>query len=433
MAKEVGAQLGRGSLLQRSVPGAAQQHENRSRLKVLIWFRRDLRSYDHRALEVALREGVELKACFVFDSRWQTTQPEGFSRMGPRQFRFLEQSVDELAAGLAEIGLSLERLKGDPVEAVVHYAMNQGIEEVWASEAWAFEERSDEELVGKQLKLRLFQDFTLHPELPFPIERLPKVFTEFRKQIEKRNYQPQIEGIPWTRAAEYPEREADFIDSAFPFKGGQYQALARIKNWFPNHIQRYKETRNEMLGSEFSSKLSAYLAWGCISPSTVWAEIKRFEQRHGSNESTYWLGFELLWREFFLWTWQKSPRSFYGYPKDQSKVFIQASFERWRTGNTGNRWIDAHMRELLKTGYMSNRGRQNVASFLIWDLKVDWVMGARWFEHALVDYEPCNNYGNWTYLAGVGNDPRGSRRFDPDRQQSMYDPEASHARLWLGE
>ncbi len=88
------------------------------------------------------------------------------------------------------------------------------------------------------------------------------------------------------------------------------------------------------------------------------------------------------------------------------------------------------MRELAATGWMSNRGRQNVASHLVHDLGLDWRLGAYWFEHHLLDHDACSNWGNWQYLAGVGNDPRAGRRFDPVRQAGMYDPEGAFVRHW---
>jgi deoxyribodipyrimidine photo-lyase len=88
------------------------------------------------------------------------------------------------------------------------------------------------------------------------------------------------------------------------------------------------------------------------------------------------------------------------------------------------------MRELAATGWMSNRGRQNVASYLVHDLGLDWRMGAYWFERLLIDHDPCSNWGNWQYLAGVGNDPREGRRFDPERQSGMYDPEGRFVEHW---
>ena len=105
-------------------------------------------------------------------------------------------------------------------------------------------------------------------------------------------------------------------------------------------------------------------------------------------------------------------------------------FERWRTGHTGQPLVDAGMRELAATGWLSNRMRQIVASYLIHDLGGDWRAGAAWFEHLLIDFDPCSNQGNWTYIAGRGTDPRGGRRFNTDKQTQDHDPDGHYRRLW---
>jgi deoxyribodipyrimidine photo-lyase len=102
-------------------------------------------------------------------------------------------------------------------------------------------------------------------------------------------------------------------------------------------------------------------------------------------------------------------------------------------GKTGQPFIDANMRELAATGFMSNRGRQNVASYLVHDLNVDWRWGAEYFESVLIDYDVCSNYGNWNYVAGIGNDPREDRYFNPKRQAALYDPKAEFIKRWIPE
>ena len=162
--------------------------------------------------------------------------------------------------------------------------------------------------------------------------------------------------------------------------------------------------------------------------------MKGFEERLGANEGTYWLVFELLWRDFFQFTFAKHGPALFlrkgltdALPSSDQD---QGRFQTWCEGRTGEPFIDANMRELAATGWMSNRGRQNAASFLIHDLGLDWRMGACWFERLLIDHDPCSNWGNWAYIAGVGNDPRGGRRFDPQDQAARYDPDGTYVRHW---
>jgi deoxyribodipyrimidine photo-lyase len=229
-------------------------------------------------------------------------------------------------------------------------------------------------------------------------------------------------------------------NTAFPFRGGEYAAHERLKDylWNSHNILKYKETRNGLLGTEYSSKFSAWLACGCISAQEIYFETKKFEQQVESNESTYWLIFELLWRDYFRYVMLKygtrlfKPAGISGKGSTTTEPNDAAErFDAWVNGTTGDAFVDANMRELKFTGFMSNRGRQNVASYLVHQLKLDWRRGARYFEKQLIDYDVFSNWGNWTYLAGVGNDPRENRVFNTNRQAEMYDPKGEYKKQWL--
>jgi len=211
-----------------------------------------------------------------------------------------------------------------------------------------------------------------------------------------------------------------------------------VKYWETDQISTYKETRNGLLGLDYSSKFSMYLSQGCISPKTIYSEIKKYEEERMSNDSTYWLTFELLWRDFFRLMGKKHGNTIFqigGTKKDDqfSKDESFDKFNKWAEGKTGIPFIDANMKELNQTGFMSNRGRQNVASFLVNDLGMNWLMGAEYFESLLIDYDPCSNYGNWNYVAGVGSDPRTDRYFNIYSQAKRYDPKGEFVKSWLPE
>lgn len=158
----------------------------------------------------------------------------------------------------------------------------------------------------------------------------------------------------------------------------------------------------------------------------------------GANESTYWLVFELLWRDFFRFMFKKHQTKLFQAAGITSEKTIPKSvgeklLNTWVNGTTGVGFIDANMRELQLTGFMSNRGRQNVASYLCNDLKLDWRYGAAYFEQQLIDYDVCSNWGNWAYLAGVGNDPRENRYFNIEKQAQDYDKNKAFRNLWLNQ
>jgi deoxyribodipyrimidine photo-lyase len=189
---------------------------------------------------------------------------------------------------------------------------------------------------------------------------------------------------------------------------------------------------------DYSTKLSPWLAAGCISPRRVVSDIHRYEATRVKNKDTYWLIFELTFRDYFRYYVRVHGNSVFkkhgprgrrgrgpahtcasGEPLRWS--LDEVALDKWRLGQTGNPMIDACMRELLHTGYMSNRGRQIVASFLTRDLGLDWRLGAMYFESVLMDHDVCLNWGNWTYAAGVGSDPREDRYFSVPKQTSNYD------------
>jgi len=222
------------------------------------------------------------------------------------------------------------------------------------------------------------------------------------------------------------------------FKGGETAALERLNHylWETDCIKSYKETRNGLIGANYSSKFSPWLAQGCISPKKIYHEVKKYERERKKNKSTYWMIFELLWRDFFRLMAKKHGNKIFqkGGTKgeaDERWIENRKLFEAWANGRTGVPFIDANMTELNKTGFMSNRGRQNVASFLVKDLHINWQIGAEYFESLLIDYDPASNYGNWNYVAGVGSDPRENRYFNILSQATRYDPNGDFVKLWL--
>jgi deoxyribodipyrimidine photo-lyase len=417
----------------------------------ILWFRNDQRLADNAALTAALAAHEEVLPVLIVDPRQHGPTPFGFDRCGPYRARFLREGITALDAELRSKGSALHVRIGDPATELKHLAQVWGAAVVHAQQLYAWEEQEQERAVARVLDLRLHAPNTLllPGDLPFPLHQLPHVFTTFRQKVEKlspvRPLLPGPEHIPspatWKgRCMEENVLRTGIIAedhrAVLRFTGGRTAALERLDHylWGSRALGHYKETRNALLGADNSSKLSPWLATGALSAREVWHAVKRYEAEHGANESTYWLGFELLWRDFFQFTAAKHGRELFlrggiaGKPPRGDRD--RRRFEAWCTGRTGQPFIDANMRELASTGWMSNRGRQNVASYLVHDLGLDWRMGAWWFEHMLIDHDPCSNWGNWQYVAGVGNDPREGRRFDPERQAAMYDAEGAYVRCW---
>lgn len=216
------------------------------------------------------------------------------------------------------------------------------------------------------------------------------------------------------------------------FVGGETAALARLQNWIweQDQLQHYFEVRNGMLGQAYSSKLSPWLAAGCLSPRLVYWECKRYETQRLANKSTYWLVFELIFRDFFQFQALKQGNRLFFLEgpagKRTSWDGSDEALQRWKDGRTGWPLVDANMRELRASGFMSNRGRQNVASFLVLEQKVDWRKGAEYFESVLLDHDVASNWGNWCAAAGLF----GGRlnRFNIVKQSKDYDPKGDYIR-----
>ncbi|MGV9014069.1 MAG: DASH family cryptochrome, partial [Flavobacteriales bacterium] len=419
--------------------------------RALLWFRSDLRLADNAALTAALAAHLEVLPVFVIDPAQHGASPFGFDRSASFRRQFLHEGIADLATQLASKGSALQVHVGAPHIILRQLATQWNVDAVHAQTLYGWEEQQQQRAVAAVLDLRLHAPNTLllPADLPFTMEQLPHVFTAFRTKVEKSAPVRTPVGEPdtitspptWNERMLAPD-ELPFEPcthdprSAIVFRGGRHAGLARLQHYFwdTHALSTYKQTRNGLSGPDFSSRFSPWLASGAISAREIHQAVKQYEAEHGANESTYWLLFELLWRDFFQFTAAKHGASFFqrgGLAHKPARGDQDAErFAAWCQGRTGQPFIDANMRELAATGWMSNRGRQNVASFLVNDLELDWRMGAYWFERLLIDYDPCSNWGNWQYLAGVGNDPRDGRRFDPVRQAAMYDADGAYVRHW---
>jgi len=426
----------------------------------ILWFRNDLRVHDHEPLQQAIAAQTPILPVYCLDPRHFGTTAFGFPKTGSFRAQFLVESLADLRQTLRHLGSDLILRYGRPEEELPRLAAAFDVEAVYG-----YSDRTDEEMrVEKALKatltaqgipLKTVWGHTLYhlDDLPFALEQLPELFTTFRKRVERESgvnpplrspqHLPPLPSLdpgelPTLATLDLPPLPAD-ERGVLPFRGGESEGLARVQHyiWEGDRLRTYKETRNGMLGADYSSKFSPWLAMGCLSPRYLHAQVQQYEAERVKNDSTYWLIFELLWRDYFRFICAKHGTKIFqseglqGIPIPWKQDWER--FDLWRQGMTGFPLVDANMRELATTGFMSNRGRQNVASFLTKNLGIDWRMGAEWFESLLVDYDACSNYGNWNYTAGVGNDARGFRFFNILKQSKDYDPQGEYVKHWLPE
>jgi deoxyribodipyrimidine photo-lyase len=425
----------------------------------IVWFKTDLRLEDNETLVKAVQYSDEVLPVYVLEDSLFETTFFGTNKIGNFRYQFLCESLKDLDANLRKIGSGLLVVRGKAEIELPKLVRQFNINVIYSKKEVAPEERSLDQKVEKAVwkDLCLFEQFstsTLYHalDLPFPVKKIPDVFTSFRKKIEKETSvrgvfpKPKVIKSPTIHSLVLPDysivgltKVEEDKRSAVPFKGGETEALKRLNYYLFEEklISNYKNTRNELIGKDYSSKLSLWLSNGCISPRMIYSKVKQYEEEVESNDSTYWLIFELVWRDYFRFMVKKHRNSYFlkSGIKDKgdyiSNNFDQSVFDKWKSGNTGNLFIDANMKELKLSGYMSNRGRQIVASYFCNELEQDWRYGAAYFEEQLMDYDVCSNWGNWSYIAGVGNDPRGKRIFNIEKQVKDYDPLRRFQNLWL--
>lgn len=436
---------------------------------VIYWFINDLRLHDNLALQQAIsvskQRNTWLLPVYVNDIALRANTPWGFVRTGKHRLAWTAMAVKDVSEQLLALGSQLLQLTGEPSDVLPELMMRLGAATLICEDIAApYEEAHIQSLQQLGIDVQtVWQSTLLAPEhLPFEPHEVPDVFSNFRREVERQKlaaalplatvthlpalpHQVALDSVREMANSDEHTAHSDTIlndpRSAFPwsipeFHGGERAALAHLARYCHRALPHtYKATRNGLVGADFSTKWSPWLATGALSARQAWAAICHFEAQHGATESTYWIGFELLWRDHFRWLHIKYGHRMYwqGGLSDAplpKRTHNARGFELWRTGQTGHAFIDAGMRELNATGYTSNRMRQNLASFLIHDLGCDWRSGAAWFESQLIDFDIYNNQGNWLYLSGRGTDPRGSRRFNPDKQAQDYDSDCLYRELW---
>merc|ERR1719411_406742 len=424
----------------------------------------------------------------VVDKFWfyNKTHVLGINKTGAFRCKFLKESLLDLRANLNAFNSELIIRYGSSAKIIPAIIKQYGVNSIYYHDEIHEEEQRIVKQVIKNSKNATnnriqFKSFwggntMYNPEdLPFKsIKKVPDTFTSFRKVVEKHAImQKPVDSL--TKFVCKPHPKFDDIGkctslkqfgcsvhdvkidkrTAFPFSGGETEGLDRMMSyiWGANKRNRgpivtYKKTRNQMIGSEFSTKFSPFLAHGNLSARYIAQEITKFENTTGiSNESTYWVYFELLWRDYWKFASMKHGNSIFDingpYGRSVYKPFAEKNwqwsedrqlFDKWCNGETGYPFVDAAMIELKLPGFMSNRLRQNVASFLVKELGIDWRWGAEWFESLLLDYDVASNYCNWCYIVGNGFDPMGhSRYFNINKQASSYDKNGEFVKLWLPE
>ena len=422
----------------------------------LVWFRNNLRVQDNVSLHKAVANNNKVIGIYVFDPKLFAEDKFGFKKTGKFRTKFLIESVKDLQQNLANKNITLLVFHDDYSSAISSVCNEFNVDVIYTQKECTQEEVDDNIAIKDKLDSNIkwiedYDQFLYHPDtVSKNFENIPNVFTSFRKKLEKYVKIQEIVTINTLKKENLVDNNTqiptltdlgfdDFeipTKTAFPFKGGETEALKRLNHYFfeTKKVAVYKKTRNGLIGTDYSTKFSPWLANGCISAKTIYWKVKEFEQNYEKNQSTYWVIFELIWRDYFKYISLKYGNDIFKIggilQKDYEWKSKQETIKKWIDGETRDDFVNANMIELKETGFMSNRGRQNVASYFAKELLLDWRIGAAYFESVLLDYDVHSNYGNWMYVAGVGNDPR-DRKFNTQTQAERYDTNHKYRNMWL--
>lgn len=398
---------------------------NRQKVNI-FWFRRDLRLHDNHALHQALKGDFPVLSLFIFDTEITTELDKDDPRVS-----FIYDTLKDISQKLKAHGSSLLCKQGKPVEIFKELLQDYDIQSVYTNddyEPYAIQrDKEVGELLQKEgISLHLFKDQVIFAKDDvLKSDQTPyTVFTPYKRKWLEHFSQIEIPQYPVDQWDQYIKHNFDWVklsDLGFKTSG------IKVQEYTFDHLDKYKQTR-DFPAKDMTSYLSPHLRFGTVSIREIVKQVISFPDFLS----------ELIWREFFM-------QILYHFPKVVKHNFKpkydhipwrndKAEFEKWKQGNTGYPMVDAGMRQLNTTGYMHNRVRMVVASFLCKHLLIDWRWGEAYFAEKLLDYELSSNNGNWQWAAGTGCDAAPYFRvFNPTTQIKKFDPQFTYIKKWIPE
>jgi deoxyribodipyrimidine photo-lyase len=395
----------------------------------ILWFRRDLRINDHPALLAALAESDEIIPVFILD-------PTLIKTAGSKRLAYLGQSLRHLDESLNN---SLQILVGDQITVLKELQKKYNAESVHISAEYEpYGAKRDEEVEKSGIKLiRTGSPYAVAPgRVLKPSDQSPyRVYTPFYRGWCAHGWRKPADKPKVINAVKAQVSDRNFPDWKLPdgtnlTKAGEVAAIERFKYFQKNGLDEYDVTRN-LAGIDGTSKMSAHLKWGEIHPRTLLAPL-------GESKAHDVYRKEIAWREFYADVLFNNPTTETDYyaPQFAKMRYDQPGekFKAWCEGKTGYPFVDAAMRQLLSDGWMHNRTRMVVASFLVKDLHLEWQLGERFFREHLIDYDVASNAHGWQWTAGCGTDASPYYRvFNPIEQGKRFDEDGVYIKKYVPE
>lgn len=416
--------------------------------KILVWFRNDLRLHDNEMLVEAIAKSDCILPIYFFDPRHFESTSFETEKTGARRAQFLLESVSSLRTAFQKLGGDILLIQGKPEEHIPAIVEQLEISEVYHHREVGPEETIistyvEDALWKQRINLKHFIGHTLYnkEDLPFPIKDIPDVFTQFKKKTERDAIVKSCHESPLEVAFAENENwgalpsllelgfaEAGFVSFDNDAKGGELDGLEHLTKLLEPGSDIYIKYSSKVAADKqgFSSKISGWLSFGCLSPRKVYWMVKEAETSFGANPNFNQILLGLLWRDYFRFMFKKHGIKFFQEPDFEELILSPVEVDetlvkKWKDGETGHLLVDKYMKELNDSGFIPHAGRLVVATFLIHVLKVHWTIGAAYFEEKLIDYAPASNWGNWANVAGAGLDLKSKNTFDLDKQMKILD------------
>jgi len=416
--------------------------------KILVWFRNDLRLHDNEMLVEAIAKSDCILPIYFFDPRYFESTSFETEKTGARRAQFLLESVSALRMAFQRLGGDILLIQGKPEEHIPIIVEQLEISEVYHHREVGPEETLvsgyvEDALWKQRVNLKHFIGHTLYnkEDLPFPIKDIPDVFTQFKKKTErdaivKSCFESPLEvtfaeNENWGALPSLLElglAEPGFVNFDNETRGGELDGLEHLTKLLEPGSEIYTKYSSKVLADKqgFTSKISGWLSFGCLSPRKVYWMVKEAEASFGPNPNFNQILLGLLWRDYFRFMFKKHGIKFFQEPDFEEMILSPveadvALVKKWKNGETGHLLVDKYMKELNDSGFIPHAARLVVATFLIHVLKVHWTIGAAYFEEKLIDYAPASNWGNWANVAGAGLDLKSKNTFDLDKQMKILD------------